>query len=165
MITLNRPGAELSITPQSVNKGLQWWTTTTESSAWAAFTCSSWCCCTEWPLSRHSTRCSTTGSHLRRSDTAFLWSSPANSDMVVAAFGALTAAVFQMEFRHWQTGMEWRSSRWSRPHWKRWRWVWGYLASKTQTTLKQWVLHFNLRRSTRQTKIWNYKSLTQIEEF
>lgn len=69
--------------------------------SWAEFTCSSWRCHTGWPRGRRSTRCSTTGSRLRRSDTAFQRSSPANGD------NAVMQHWWWMEVRHLQSGLGW----------------------------------------------------------
>lgn len=86
-------------------RSIRWTHSVRRSWSWAAFTCSSWRCHTEWPRGRRSTRCSTTGSRLRRSDTAFQRSSPANSDNAVSQHWWW--CVLRMEVRHLQSGLGW----------------------------------------------------------
>lgn len=113
-------------------------------------TCSSWRFHTESPPGRRSTRCSTTGSRLRRSGTASRRSLPANSEISFFFFFCCRlllccAAAFS---RLDTNKLEKRRIEGRR-----------YLAFKTKAAFKQRVLNINVSGATRQAKIWRGECL------
>lgn len=103
------PGEENQSVEESVKGMTDKTTTTTGRCSNNVLTCSSWRCHTEWPLTRHSTRCNTTGSHRRHSETAFPWSCPTTT----AVFGML---MVQMEVR---TSTNWTEMKFVMSTWQR----------------------------------------------
>lgn len=142
---------------------------------WAPFTCSSWRCHKEWPPCPRSTRCSTIDSHLHRSDTVFLWSSPADSERDQHFFSIHTfcnifyGGVLWFFFFLWwgwvcsikvvKPDVKGRGFANCTATGRGTRCTLSYLAFETKTAFKQWVLHDDVSRPASQTTIWNNKAV------